>query len=119
MDGGHWGTYAYVLSPRAAAELLAAALPAYTQVDSFIIDAARNLGISVFMARTPLVSVDNYVGRDSRTQRWMPPELRIPRIFHVVSLEGNSSRAHRDVVEAFADTNPSWKVLHWNGDNSE
>ena len=32
MNGSHWGTYAYVISPRAAATLLAAVYPAYAQV---------------------------------------------------------------------------------------
>lgn len=32
MDGGHYGTYAYVVSPFAAAVLLDAIYPAYAQV---------------------------------------------------------------------------------------
>ena len=119
MDGGHWGTYAYVISPRAAAELLAAVYPAYAQVDSFIIDAARGLGLSVFMARTPLVSVDNFEGRDTRTQRWAPPELRIPRVFHVVSIGGAISGARRDAFAAWADAHPPWEVKHWNDGNGQ
>ena len=119
MDGGHWGTYAYVISPRAAAELLASVYPAYAQVDTFIIDAARNLGLAVFMARTPLVSVDNSEGRDSRTQRWAPPELHIPRVFHVVSVGGAISGARRDVFAAWKAAHPSWEVMHWNDGNGE
>ena len=117
MDGGHWGTYAYVVSPRAAAELLVVVYPAYAQVDSFMIDAAHNLSLPVFMARTALVSVDNSEGRDSRTQRWAPPELRIPRIFHVVSLGKGPSDARREAAADWAAAHPSWKVLHWDDSN--
>ena len=36
MDGGHWGTYAYVASPRAAAALIRAVYPAYAQAGTRI-----------------------------------------------------------------------------------
>lgn len=107
MNGSHYGTYAYVISPQAAAVLLGAIYPAYAQVDSMIIDVAKANAIPVFMSRLPLVSVDNSAERFSRTQRWFTQIQRIPQILYVaLSRTGVDTTSH----SAWADLYPSWDV---------
>lgn len=47
MDGGHYGTYAYVISPTAAAVLLDAVYPCYVQVGWYAL-------------QTPVLNTSNY-----------------------------------------------------------
>ena len=73
------------------------------------------------MSRTPLVSVDNSAGRDSRTQVWTSPELIIPKVFHVVSLD-RSNQALSELVkttERWVEMHPTWHVKLWHEKNCE
>jgi GR25 family glycosyltransferase involved in LPS biosynthesis len=84
INGANWGTYAYLISPQAAATLLDFIYPVQAQVDSMIIDIAQSQSFDVFMSKQILVKTDNTYGRLSRTQRYLIPPITIPRIFHFI-----------------------------------
>lgn len=60
------------------------------------------------MTHQQLVTVDNFIGRDTRTQRWSIPAMRIPRVFHFVWHD-----VHMDVqtrVDSWSRLHPDWEV---------
>lgn len=68
IRGEQWGTYAYMISPKAAKLLYDHAFPMHYQADSYIMDVVFAHDIPVYRARTNLVGTDNVADRVSDVQ---------------------------------------------------
>lgn len=68
LDGEHWGTYAYMISPEAAQILYHGAFPIRFQVDSYIIGKSRQFQLPVYRSNSNLVTTDNSESRKSDVQ---------------------------------------------------
>ena len=114
VNGSNWGTYAYLISPSAAATLLKFIYPVRAQVDSMIIEIARSQSLRVFMSKEILVATDNSYRRESRTQRYLVPPVSIPRTFHFIWV-GNKSlpAASQNNIDLWAKFHPTWQVRLW------
>ena len=85
------------------------------QVDSVIIDIARDQNLAVYMSKRLLIATDNRPTRNSSTQRRSPPSQVIPRIFHFVWLGSGPVPAlqERRMLE-WAHMHPGWDLELWN-----
>lgn len=117
MNGEHWGTYAYLISPDAARVLLEQVYPANYQVDSVMIGVARSNNFKVYMSKRNMVATDNSPDRVSQVQRQMQ-ELKIPRIFHFIWLGADPLPQHllRN-LQKWRAMHPTWKVKLWTDAN--
>ena len=113
-DGGHYGTYAYIITPQAAMLLLKHVHPATYQVDSTIIEICKKTGIDVFRTKRPLVATEVADSRPSFVQRKKKVDMLIPRIFHFIWIGGMpiSSDARRNILK-WHRMYPDWKVKIW------
>ncbi|RYG51750.1 hypothetical protein EON67_02710 [archaeon] len=117
MDGNHWGTYAYMISPAAAQTLLNNVYPISKQVDSMMIDIAQGFGLRVFMSKTKLVRIDNRQKRTSNVQRYEVEPLYIPKLFHFIWLGSDAMpAAYQANIRAWQSMYPSWRVQVWRDD---
>lgn len=113
MQGEHWGTYAYLVSPAAARTLLQHIYPADVQVDSMIIRIARQTGMGVYMSRRNMLTTNNAADRPSRVQH-SAVGMRIPRLFHFIMLGGSPMPQHlQQNIDKWAALHPGWRVKLW------
>jgi len=118
INGSNWGTYAYLISPQAAATLLDFIYPVHAQVDSMIIDIAQSQSLDVFMSKQILVQTDNTYSRISRTQRYLVPPIVIPRVIHFIWLTNNPlpSIAQKN-IEQWKKFHPNWQIKLWTNES--
>ena len=91
------------------------ARPAPCQIDSVIIDIARTQKVDVYMSKRVLVATDNSPARESSTQRYTPPALRIPPAFHFVWLGRQpASQQESYRLSQWARMHPDWRIEVWN-----
>jgi len=118
INGANWGTYAYLISPQAAATLLDFIYPVQAQVDSMIIDIAQSQSLDVFMSKQILLKTDNTYGRPSRTQRYLVSPITIPRIFHFIWLTDNSlTTSAQKNIEQWKNFHPNWQIKLWTNES--
>ena len=89
IHGEHWGTFAYLISPTAAAILVDNVYPLHYQVDSYLIATCQAFNISVYRSKENLVFTDNTPGRTSDVQELIRSDSHIkfvPMRFHVLDI---------------------------------
>ncbi|CAF0867304.1 unnamed protein product [Didymodactylos carnosus] len=117
MTGKHWGTYAYLISPKAAQILLNNIYPTQYQVDSMIIQIAQKQLLNVFMSKQSLVQIENRRQRPSKVQRFLISPIIIPKTIHFIWLANNESTslptAYQHNVNQWRKFHPNWEIKVW------
>lgn len=109
INGEHWGTYAYMISPSAARILYDKVYPLQYQVDSYMIDTCIEYNISVYRVKENLVTTDNSAGRISDVQVAISSKRHriVPTVFHILDLPPLSFSLNKLIqrVDAAANRN--------------
>lgn len=114
VTASNWGTYAYLISPQAAAVLLDFIYPANAQVDSMIRNIAETQSFNVYMSKQLLVHTNNQYGRVSKTQRFNNEPIMIPRVFHFIWLNGEEPpESAKQNMAQWRELHPGWDLRLW------
>lgn len=118
VTASNWGTYAYLISPEAAAVLLNAIYPADAQVDSSIRNIALMKSFYVYMSKQLLVRTNNEYRRPSKTQRYIIEPIMIPRVFHFIWLNGDEppESAKQNMIR-WREFHPNWDLRLWTNES--
>lgn len=84
-------------------------------MDSVIIDIAQKHAVDVYMSKRVLVATDNSPDRESSTQRYAPPAMFIPPVFHFAWLGlGPLPQLFSQRMLEWGHMHPGWTVELWN-----